>query len=73
MHPALSEAAMTTDAAGGSLWTEKPLSDGDGGSELADVREAREEVGMPEASLLETSLNKVEDPAMPDDVWWAGE
>jgi hypothetical protein len=65
--------AVAADAAGRRLRAEQELSDGHRGRELADVREAGDQVGVPEASLLEASLNKVEDPPMPDDVWWAGD
>jgi hypothetical protein len=70
-HP-LRQAAVATDAARGRLGAEKELGDSHGGGELPDVRDTRDEVRVAEASLLETSLNQVEDPTMPDDVWWAG-
>jgi hypothetical protein len=73
VNAAEGEAAMATDATGGTLGTEQGFGHGHGGRELADVRETGDEVSMGEASLLEASLDKVEDPAMPDDVWWAGD
>jgi hypothetical protein len=72
MDPALGQAAMPTGATRGSLGTEQQPGDGHGGRELTDVRDAGDEVGVAETSLLEASLNQVEDPTMPDDVWWAG-
>jgi len=72
VNPTLSEGAVATDAARGSLGAQQEPGDSHGRGELADVREAGDEVGVAEASLLEASLNQVEDPAMPDDVWWAG-
>jgi len=72
VNPALSERTVPTDAARGSFGAQQEPRDGHGRGELADVRETGDEVGVAEASLLEASLNQVEDPAMPDDVWWAG-
>jgi hypothetical protein len=64
---------MATGSAGGSLGAEQQPGDRHGRRELPDVGETGDEVGVREASLLEASLNHVEDPAMPDDVWWAGD
>jgi hypothetical protein len=71
MGPSLREAAMATDPTRGRLGAEQKLGDGHGRGELSDVGKPGDKVGMAEASLLEASLNQVEDPAMPDDVWWA--
>jgi len=69
----LGEGAMPARAAGGGLGAEQELGERHSGSKFADVRRAREQVGVAELSLLEASLNEVDDPAMPDDVWWAGD
>ena len=72
MGDASGERAVPADATGRRLRAEQELSDGHRGGELADVREAGDQVGVPESTLLEASFDKVEDPPMPDDVWWAG-
>ena len=64
---------MAAGSTGGRLGAEQEPGNCHGRRELSDVGEAGDEVGVPEASLLEASLNQVEDPAMPDDVWWAGD
>lgn len=72
VSPTLGEGAMATEPARGSLGTEQEPGDGHGRGELPDVRVPGDEVRVSEPTLLDASLNKVEDPAMPDDVWWAG-
>lgn len=64
---------MATSSAGGSLGAQQQPGDRHGRRELPDVGKTSDEVSVPEASLLEASLNQIEDPAMPDDVWWAGD
>jgi hypothetical protein len=66
------EAAVSTDATRGSLGAQEEPGDGHGGRELPNVRSPADEIRVAEPSLLEASLNQVDDPTMPDDVWWAG-
>ena len=67
------QAAMPANAARRRLRTEKQPRDREGRRELPDVSWPAEQQRVRQTSLLETSLNQVEDPAMPDDVWWAGD
>lgn len=71
VSPTLGEGAMAANPAGGRLGTEQEPSDGHGRRELPDMRESGDEIRVPEPTLLDASLHKVEGPAMPDDVWWA--